>query len=187
MKIVIDGLIGAGKSTQAELLSKVVNVPVITEPIHEWPLELFYSDPPRWGFMMQVAVLSSFAKFKDSTGIFERSPGSSRSVFWRNLAESKIVTEKENEVFGKMEACLSWDPDIMIYIDKTPGLCYDHIQARDQAGDGKITLEYLKTLQKYYIDFCKEKESITHIVDGNRSINEVHEDIIKIITVYNNQ
>lgn len=186
MKIVIEGLIGAGKSTQARLLSKVVNVPVVTEPIHEWPLDLFYKDPSRWGFMMQVAVLTSFSKFRDSSGIFERSPGSSGAVFWRNLVDSGTVTAKENEVFGKMTKCLSWDPDIMIFVDKSPEKCFEHIQARDQTGDGKITLEYLKTLSRHYARFCEDKKKITHIVDGNRSIDEVHQDIIKILDVYNN-
>ena len=64
MKIVIDGSIGAGKSTQIDILSKVTGKNVIKEPIHEWPLDLFYQDPSRWGLTMQVAVLNSYVKMK---------------------------------------------------------------------------------------------------------------------------
>lgn len=184
MKIVIDGLIGAGKSTQAELLSEVCNFPVVKEPIDEWPLDKFYEDPSRWGLMMQAAVLTSFVRFRDTQGIFERSPESSGAVFWRNLVESGVVTTEEDQVFRKLANELSWEPDVMIYIDKSPEKCHEHIQKRNQVGDEKVSLEYLKTLEKYYKDFCEKNKTSTHIVDGNQSIDKVHQDIVKIINVY---
>jgi deoxyadenosine/deoxycytidine kinase len=179
MKIVIDGLIGAGKSTQVDILSKTLGISTIREPIDEWPLELFYSDPKRWGFLMQVAVLNSFVKLRHTDGIFERSPESTRCVFWQNLVDSGMVNSTENEVFNALYDNVSWLPDITILIDKSPELCYEHIQKRTQAGDSKITLEYLKKLNSYYDDFKKMPEVV--VVDGNRSISEVSEDIIKTV------
>jgi len=179
MKIVIDGLIGAGKSTQVDILSKTLNISAVREPIDEWPLELFYSDPTRWGFMMQVAVLNSFVKFRYTDGIFERSPESTRCVFWSNLVDSGIVNSTENEIFQKLYENLSWEPDITILIDKTPELCFEHIQKRSQAGDSKITIEYLRKLHSYYENFKNTSGVI--VIDGNRSISEISEDIIKTI------
>lgn len=179
MKIVVDGLIGAGKSTQVELIHKRLGIPIVKEPIEEWPLDLFYSDPVRWGFTMQVAVLNSFVKLRNVDGIFERCPESSRAVFWRNLVESGSVNETENKIFQKLYNTLSWEPDVIILIDKNPELCYDHIQYRNQAGDSKITLDYLKRLHSYYEDF---KKSNVVIIDGNRSIEDISEDIISVIT-----
>lgn len=179
MKIVIDGLIGAGKSTQVDILSKTLGISTVREPIDEWPLDLFYSDPNRWGFLMQVAVLNSFVKLRHTDGIFERSPESTRCVFWQNLVDSGTVNGTEDEVFQALFRNVSWSPDITILIDKSPELCFEHIQKRTQAGDSKITLEYLKKLNSYYEDFKKMPEVI--IVDGNRSISEVSEDIIKTV------
>ena len=178
MKIVIDGLIGAGKSTQVEIINKRLGIPIVKEPIEEWPLELFYSDPARWGFTMQVAVLNSFVKLRNVDGIFERCPESSRAVFWRNLVESGAVNDTEDHIFNKIYDTLKWDPDVIILIDKSPELCYKHIQTRDQAGDSKVTLEYLKRLHGYYDDF---KKSNVIIIDGNRSIGDISEDIISTI------
>jgi len=179
MKIVIDGLIGAGKSTQVGIIHKKLGIPVVREPIEEWPLELFYSDPRRWGFMMQVAVLNSFVKFRDVDGIFERSPESTRSVFWQNLVDSGIVTQKEDEIFQKLFKNLEWKPDVTILIEKDPELCYEHIQKREQEGDSGVTLEYLKKLNKYYNGF---KSKNVFVVNGNQSIEDVSQEILKKIT-----
>ena len=183
MKIVIDGLIGAGKSTQVDIIHQKLGIPVVKEPIEEWPLELFYEDPTRWGFMMQVAVMNSFVKFKDVEGIFERSPESTRSVFWQNLVDSKTVSEKENEIFQKLFNYLEWKPDITILIEKDPSLCFEHIQKRGQDGDSGVSLEYLEKLNVYYQKF-KTKGVI--VVNGNQSIEKVSEDILKkIVTIRN--
>lgn len=179
MKIVIDGPIGAGKSTQVDILSRELNISAVREPIDEWPLELFYSDPKRWAFLMQVAVLNSFVKLRNTQGIFERSPESTRCVFWRNMVVSGTATQDEDEVFQKLYKNLSWEPDITILIDKTPELCYEHIQTRTQAGDKGITLEYLQQLDKHYQDFKKTPGVI--VVDGNRSIEAVSQDVLKIV------
>ena len=185
MKIVIDGLIGAGKSTQVDILSKTLGISTVREPIDDWPLDLFYDDPSRWGFLMQVAVLNSFVKLRYTGGIFERSPESTRCVFWQNLVDSGTVNSTENAIFQSMFKNFSWSPDVTILIDKTPELCYEHIRNRAQTGDSKVTLEYLQKLHTYYEDFKKTPGVI--VIDGNRSIKEVSDDVIKTIRIIQNE
>ena len=57
MKIVIDGNIGVGKSTQLRLLEQV-GYKVYREPIDDWSLELFYKDQSRWAFLLQMQILN---------------------------------------------------------------------------------------------------------------------------------
>lgn len=180
MKIVIDGLIGAGKSTQVDILSKITGKSVIKEPIGDWPLELFYKDPSRWGFMMQVAVLNSYVKMKESSGIFERCPQSTHDIFWQNLVESKVVTADENTIFEKLYKYHSWNPDVIIFIDKSPEKCYEHIQSRNQTGDTGVSMDYLKSLDVLYTKHFKNNDKI-HVIDGNQTIPDVTRDILKII------
>tara|TARA_R110000851_G_scaffold73522_6_gene162227 strand:+ start:3748 stop:4374 length:627 start_codon:yes stop_codon:yes gene_type:complete len=180
MKIVIDGLIGAGKSTQVDILSKITGKSVIKEPIGDWPLELFYKDPSRWGFMMQVAVLNSYVKMRECNGIFERCPQSTHDIFWQNLVESKVVTAEENKIFEKLYKYHSWNPDVIIFIDKNPDKCHEHIQNRDQAGDTDISIDYLRSLDILYTKHFKNNKDI-HVVDGDQSIEDVTSDILKII------
>lgn len=187
MKIVIDGLIGAGKSTQAGLISEHYNLNVVKEPINDWPLDLFYSDPSRWGFLMQTAVLSSFSKLKNSDGIFERSPQSSKEVFWKNLVNAGTVTETENETFTKLFDALAWVPDVTIFISTPPINCWRHIQARGQTGDATITMDYLENLDKYYQEYIKNYKGTVHVVDGGQHVEKVTEQIVKILNGYINK
>ena len=183
MKIVIDGLIGAGKSTQVGLLSSLLNMDVVKEPIADWPLDLFYSNPKRWGFLMQIAVLDSYIELKNKHGIFERCPESTKQVFWKNLVEDKIVTERENEIFQRIAGKLTWEPDVLIFIDKDPELCMEHIQSRNQEGDSEISLEYLKKLKNHY-DIFRKNNPNAYVVNGNKTIEEINSEIVKIITPF---
>ena len=81
-RVVIDGNIASGKSTQFDMLAKQ-GYSVLSERIYDWPLELFYSDPKRWALLLQFAILKSFHTHKNDFKIFERSPESSRDVFWK--------------------------------------------------------------------------------------------------------
>ena len=184
MKIVIDGLIGAGKSTQAGLISEHYELKVVKEPINDWPLDLFYNDPKRWGFLMQTAVLSSFSKLKNSDGIFERSPQSSKEVFWKNLVNSGIVTETENETFTKLFDTLAWTPDVTIFISTPPLNCWRHIQARGQTGDSTITMRYLENLDRYYQKYIQNYDGTVHVINGDQRVEDVTKDIVKILDQY---
>ena len=53
-KIVIDGNIGSGKTTQLDLLEQQGKYNIKKEPIEKWPLDLYYSDPKRWGFLFLI-------------------------------------------------------------------------------------------------------------------------------------
>ncbi len=180
MKIVIDGLIGSGKSTQVALLSEISSLPVVKEPIQDWPLKLFYDDPGRWGFLMQMAVLNSYLDMEHVDGIFERCPESTKQVFWKNLVDGGVVTDTENVIFSRISNKLTWNPTCFIYLDKKPELCYEHIKTRFQEGDSKISLEYLQTLKRHYDAFISGCDGI-HVVDANRDIDAIHADIVKII------
>ena len=57
----ISGLIGAGKTTLAKALGKLLNIPVYYEPIIENEyLEDFYKDMKRYSFSFQIYLLNYF-------------------------------------------------------------------------------------------------------------------------------
>lgn len=179
MKIVIDGNIGSGKTTQLNLLEEL-GFKVKREPIEQWPLELFYSDMERWGLTFQLVVLNTLTT-EEGDVIYERSPVSAKNVFWRAMKK----TDLEDQVFNNYYNVLGWNPDIYILINKSPDKCYEHIQDRVQAGDGGVTLDYLKTLDEYYQDMFRCFDCPKYIIDGNKSVREVHQDILKWIPINN--
>lgn len=176
-RIVIDGNIGSGKTTQLNILSKL-GFQVHCEPIHEWPLDLFYKDKDRWAFLLQMSILKSFLD-KDGL-IWERSPESSREVFWKMLGRG---TPEEERIYKYFYEKYSWSPDVHIYIRTDPEVCLDRITSRQQTGDTRIDLEYLQTVHMYYEEYIMSKSTHVHIIDGNNSSpEEIHAEILRCIT-----
>jgi len=183
MKIVIDGNIGSGKTTQTNFLDPK-GFKVRWEPIEEWPLELYYSDPERWGFLFQMLILQTL-KTQKGFMIYERSPLSSKEVFWKIMKKTPL----EDQVYQKEYESHGWLPDIYIYIKKSPELCHEHLKSRTQDGDSSVTLEYLKQLDEHYsVMIEKIKTQIeVHIIDGNQSKQDVHNKIFQIIRTKQNE
>jgi len=176
MKIVIDGNIGSGKTTQLLLLQRIGGI-VYKEPIEEWPLKEFYEDPKKGIFPLQMAVLRTVCD--KGPGIYERSLLSSRWVFWEwAKAKNLVEHEKTYEYFYERH---TWSPDLYIFIDKPPSDCHRHISSRRQVGDDKVSLEYLKELDMLYKDLLEKIECPIHIMDGTRRPEEIHAEILHII------
>jgi thymidylate kinase len=176
MKIVIDGNIGAGKTTQLNLLKRL-GARVFKEPIEEWPLKEFYENPKKGIFPLQMAVLRTVCD--QGPGIYERSLLSSRWVFWEWAKTRELVEHVETyEYFYDKHV---WSPDLYIYLDKSPDECYLHVSGRHQTGDDKVTLGYLNELDLLYKDLHKKVGCRVHIVDASRKPEEIHAEILHII------
>jgi deoxyadenosine/deoxycytidine kinase len=174
-RIVIDGNIGSGKSTQLKMISGYT---VNCEPIHDWPLKLFYDNPDRWAFLLQMAILKSFSDYEKSTVvIWERSPESSREVFWNILQKTK----EEDDVYSYFYNQCGWVPDIHIYIRTDPKTCFERIHSRHQEGDTNISFEYVQKVHNSYERYIKSKGDSVIIVDGNKTPEEIHSEIVRCL------
>lgn len=173
-RIVIDGNIGSGKTTQLKLFAKE-GISVQCEPIQEWPLEKFYNDKSRWAFLLQMTILQSFVK--NEASIWERSPESSKEVFWKMLRNKGIGTDEENSVYSFFYEQNAWKPDIHVYIRTSPEICFRRISDRCQEGDAKISREYLEEVHKYYEEYICNCNSPVIIVDGNQTPEKIQDDI----------
>lgn len=176
-RIVIDGNIGSGKSTQLKMLS-VEGYTVQCEPIHEWPLKLFYEDSDRWAFLLQMTILKTFNDPKQETIIWERSPESSKEVFWKILSKTK----EEDDVYSYFYAQCGWVPDVHVYIRTNPETCLDRISSRHQEGDVKISRDYLQKVHDSYERYIESKGDSVTVIDGNKSPEEIHSEIVRCIS-----
>ena len=180
MKIVIDGNIGAGKTTQLNLL-ETAGWRVKREPIHEWPLEEFYKDKTRWGFLLQIRILQTLVPSKKT--IHERSLLSTRYVFWEHMKQNKLVTGWEDKVYVQEYEKYAWYPDLYIYLARTPEKAYEAVQKRHQTGDSAVTLEYIKELDELYKKMIMNVPCKVYVVNGDRTPEEVHQEILSILKV----
>ena len=178
MKIVIDGNIGSGKTTQINLLEEK-GLKVKREPIEEWPLDLFYSDMERWGLTFQLVVLHTLRTTTPNT-IFERSPLSAKEIFWKSLKKTPL----EDRVFQWAYDKDGWYPDVYIFLDKNPEVCYTHIQTRGQEGDSGVSMDYLTSLNDKYHTMFNNIDCPKYMVDASQSREHIHENILAIINEY---
>jgi deoxyadenosine/deoxycytidine kinase len=182
MKIVIDGNIGSGKTTQLGLLEQK-GWKVRREPIDKWPLEEFYKDPKRWAFYFHMVILQTLRPVDTKHNIiYERSLLSSRWVFWPVLLNKGIVTKEENDIYDKFYTHYAWYPDLYIFLSKDLDLAWEHIQKRDQAGDGGVSREYLCELDTEYKKLIMKVPCKVYIVNANQSVDEIHKEICSILS-----
>ncbi|NBS68013.1 hypothetical protein EBT31_03745 [bacterium] len=186
MRIVIDGNIAVGKSTQLRLLEKA-GYRVKREPIDDWSLDLFYKDKSRWALLLQMQILHSFSSSPPhSIVVYERCPMSSNHVFWQNLLQQGIVTADEDKLYQKYYERMAWQPDLYVYLTCTPEESYGRIQQRGQTGDKKISLEYLQKLHTLYDKLLGRVPCIVVPISvQGKTAEKVHEEIISAITIEN--
>lgn len=85
----ISGLIGAGKSTLAAELGKILDLPVYYEPVIENEyLADFYKDPKRYSFSLQIYLLNQ--RFVQH-----------QQLVWKNQGGIQDRTIYEDSVFAK--------------------------------------------------------------------------------------
>lgn len=177
MKVVVDGNIGSGKTTQLGLLEKKGFV-VFREPIADWPLQEFYEDPKNGLFPLHMAILRTLRP--RGPGVYERSLLSSRWVFWE-WAKTKgpVANDATYDYFYNLH---TWQPDLYIFLSKSPEKCFEAIQTRGQTGDGFVSLEYLKELDELYTKMIMNVPCRVHIIKADAPPEEIHEKILNILS-----
>lgn len=185
MKVVIDGNIGSGKTTQLNIFESK-GFKVNKEPITQWPLDVFYSDPSRWALMFQLRVLQTLPTIisTNTTRIqfYERCQWSAIDVFWQYMLEQNQVTYWEDQVLKTAFEATKCEPSLYIYIKKSPEDCFAAIQTRRQAGDSSIELSYLEALDALYERMLEKIQCKKVVIDATgKTPAEIHSEIITVL------
>jgi len=185
MKVVIDVNIGSGKTTQLNIFESK-GFKVNKEPITQWPLDVFYSDPSRWALMFQLRVLQTLPTIisTNTTRIqfYERCQWSAIDVFWQYMLEQNQVTYWEDQVLKTAFESTKCEPSLYIYIKKSPADCFAAIQNRRQAGDSSIELAYLESLDALYERMLEKIQCKKVVIDATgKTPAEIHAEIITVL------
>lgn len=184
--ILLEGNIGAGKTTVGTVLAASGEFAFIEEPTTVWRegfaanmLELFYSDTLRWAFTFQICAFVTRAKTWHEIStltdhrrvVLERSIFCDRYVFAENCYRTGLFSLQEYQLY-----CRLWDfmmshycdpPDLILYLRTPAAECLERLRARARQEEVGVTLEYLLQLEALHDEWLLG-DPRTLVLDGER-------------------
>lgn len=158
--IATEGVIGAGKTSLAKILSNKFHAGTILEKFEENPfLEKFYSDPAKYAFHTQIYFLMS--RYRQQREIAQIDLFKSRAItdylFIKDRIFAEInLNEDEFTLYDKIYRLIERDipvPDLVIYLQAEPEFLYKRIKKRDRSFEQEIEYEYVEKLCEAYNTF----------------------------------
>ena len=192
------GLIGSGKSTLVSNLANNDGYIEFQEPVESNPfLELYYDDPTRWSYAMQVNLL--FERYKQSQEAYLQSLRGeialldstiySDAAFGLVQKECGYFTDKEYKSYINMHQVLATQiayPDIMFWLELSPEDTMERIKKRSRNCESGIPIDYLEKLYNSYQIILDKLKAHTNVVsiDARYSAEDVYKNVSSYITWY---
>ena len=170
--LVIEGNIGAGKTSLARKIANDTNSKLILEQFAENPfLPKFYKDPDRYAFPVELAFLADrYQQLK--TEIAPRDLFQSKTVsdyyFIKSLIFSKNTLKDDEyklykQLFDIIQQQLSL-PDLYVYLHVNTDNLLKNIKKRGRDYETEIEKSYLNQIQNGYFEFIKSRTDMTFLV-----------------------
>lgn len=175
--ITIEGNIGAGKTTLANLLAKHFNARLILEEFADNPfLPKFYENPGQYAFPLELFFMAErFKQLKDliqQKDMFQQVTISDY-LFTKCLLFAKVnLPEDEYRLYQRLfEIILQQlvQPDILIYLHAPVQKLQENIKKRARPYEQKIPDNYLQTIQDTYTHYIKQHPVKTLVVDASNA------------------
>lgn len=199
MFVSVAGLIGSGKSTLVKNLEESSHYVVYHEPVESNPfLELYYKDPFRWSYAMQVNLL--FTRYKQSQEAFLRSQNNEIAVIdssiYSDMAfalvqyRSNYFTSAEFKSYLDMHKTLAAQtayPDVIFWLELDPTKTLERIKKRSRDCESSIPISYLENLYEAYHEVFDKLKRHTDIItiDAVPNAYTVYTNVNNIICEYN--
>jgi deoxyadenosine/deoxycytidine kinase len=176
--LVIEGNIGAGKTTLATRIAEQFNGRLILEHFADNPfLPKFYQDPDKYSFPLELSFLASrYKQLNEELGsqdLFKVFTVADY-YFMKSLvfAASTLKGDEYNlyrQIFYIIYSSLP-KPDIYVYLHISTARLLENIKKRGRDYEKSITKEYLQKIQDSYFAFFKQNPENKYLVID---INEV--------------
>lgn len=199
--IVIEGPIGVGKTSLAQLLSQELKADLLLEKAEENPfLPHFYEAPDKWAFQTQLFFLLSRSRqleelgqqtlFSDTTVADYFFP-KDRIFAYMNLSEEELVLYEQ--VYQLLDPNIP-KPDLVIFLQAHTDALLERIHHRGRTYEKEIRPDYLRSLNEAYnrfffhydespllvvqtsdIDFVKDPADLADLVAQIRQVKKGRE------------
>lgn len=173
--IVIEGNIGAGKTSLVNLLSEKHNGRVVLEEFSENPfLPKFYEQPDRYAFALEMSFLSDrfhqLNKELRQHSLFNKNTFSDYSLSKSIIFARANLEKEEFELFQKMYQIMMSNlpkPDLLVYLHRDIEELQQNIYKRGREYEANISDDYLLKIQESYFQFLKQQNLKMLILDVN--------------------
>jgi deoxyguanosine kinase len=170
--IVIEGNIGAGKTTLASMIANEYNAKLILERFADNPfLPKFYKDPARFSFPLELSFLADrYRQLKDE--LVEQDLFRCFTVadyyFMKSLVFSSKTLEKDEfnlyrQIFYIIYGSIP-KPDLFVYLHVPAERLLKNIAMRGRDYERTITAEYLTGIQESYFTFFRQNPDNRYLV-----------------------
>ncbi|MCP4685719.1 MAG: deoxynucleoside kinase [bacterium] len=155
--IAVEGVIGVGKTSFADMLAECLEAEVLHEEVYENPFLVdFYKNRKRHGLSCQLYFLIS--RFQQQQQLMTRDLFAQRIVSDYLFAKDAIfasvnLSERELALYNRIAPALSRDvprPDLVIYLQASTRVLMDRIRNRNLSFERPLDQEYLELLNNAY-------------------------------------
>lgn len=165
--IVIEGNIGAGKTTLSQLVARDYGCRLILEQFSDNPfLPLFYDNPERYAFSVELFFMTERHKqLQDElkqTNLFQQGVVADYFFVKTLLFAKNNLSEEEYRLFQRLFHILNAHfpkPDLLVYLHRPVEALLANIQRRGRSFESDISPGYLTHIQQAYLDFFRGEPS----------------------------
>lgn len=156
--ICVEGIIGCGKTTLANMLASSLGYKVLEERFEENPfLPKFYRKAKRYAFPLELSFLADrFKQIHDDAkqlDLFQSGVVADYHISKSLVFAKNTLSEDEYFLFQQLYELISRNinpPGLCIYLRQTPERALKNIKKRGRSYEQNIGLDYLENLSKGY-------------------------------------
>ena len=166
--IVIEGNIGAGKTTVSKMLAKQFNANLILEEFEENDfLPKFYENKERFAFSVELSFLAD--RYHQLTRILEQDKLTIGDYYIvKSLIFAEITLDKEEYLLYKRIYDIMHEktkrPELLVYLDLPTKKLLEQIKSRGRSYELDIESNYLEKIREGYFSFFNTQKELTVVV-----------------------
>ena len=179
--VVVEGSIGAGKTTLATMLASELNAELVLERFADNPfLEKFYKDPEHYSFPVEMTFLMD--RYQQLKNLLTARDLFTDFVIGDYFIDKCLLFSKNNlakdefslfkKVFDTIAGFLP-KPDLILYLYTKPDRLLKQIAKRNRSFEKDITIEYLTDIQEKYLTYFRENQQIPILLVDTENIDFV--------------